>query len=189
MSKTYGSYKELIINLQDRIKVLKEENLKLEDKLINILNIQSQNYFLTTSIPPNSKEIYKIVTNFIDESKIELIFASKFISSDILDLILKKLNELKNIFVITTKRNNIYEKDGIQSFDILASTPKINHFINPNINSTFIIKDKMEILLISGILTKIELISKLNTVFKISDQKIIEKYLKFYKNHLPSFMI
>ncbi len=188
MTETFDSYRTMIKNLQDKIKELREKNLKLEERLVKALSSHSQDFHLTISITPNDEKIYDLITNFINSSKTELIVASKSISLDILNMIIEKLDYLETISIITTERNQMYGEDTIQSFDILASIPKIHHIINPNINSSFIIKDKTDILLVSGILKKSELITKLNTGFKISDKAILEKYLKFYTDHLPSFM-
>ena len=173
MTETFDSYKEIIENLQNKIKELREKNLKLEDKLINTISARSQNYHLTISVPPEEEKIHKLVINFINSSKIELKVVSKSISSDILDLILEKLDDLENISIITTKRHQMYGEDDIHSFDTLASIPKIHHFINPNFNSTFIIKDKKEILLISGVLKKSDFTSKLNIGLQISEKYIV----------------
>ncbi|MHA1301959.1 MAG: hypothetical protein ACTSO9_21295 [Candidatus Helarchaeota archaeon] len=183
-----AEYKSIIMDLQKKVKELREKNLKLEDKLLNTLSIQRENFKLTVSIPPDEERIYRVVMNFIKDTKKELIIITKSMSSDILDVVLEKLNDLEDITIVTNERHQIHIEDAIRCFDILASTPKIHHIINSNVNSIFIIKDKKEIILLSCSLLKAELTTKLNTAFKIMDKKIVEELWKFYKNHLPSFM-
>lgn len=187
MTESFDSYKLMIKNLQNKIKELREQNLKLEDRVINILNQYNLNYDFITSTPPD-EQIYNLVTDFIKNSKKELVIASKAISSDITDFIVNKITELDKIIVIQGERQQIQSEDSISSFDTLASTPRIQQIINPNLNSTFIIKDEKELILISSTLEKIEMITKFNVSLKVLESKILEKYLKFYKEHLPSFM-
>jgi len=136
-----AEYKSIIMDLQKKVKELREKNLKLEDKLLNTLSIQRENFKLTVSIPPDEERIYRVVMNFIKDTKKELIIITKSMSSDILDVVLEKLNDLEDITIVTNERHQIHIEDAIRCFDILASTPKIHHIINSNVNSIFIIKN------------------------------------------------
>ncbi|MHA1379448.1 MAG: hypothetical protein ACTSRG_13825 [Candidatus Helarchaeota archaeon] len=188
MSNSEESYKAIINDLRERIKVLREEKLKLEDKLVNTLSKHSSHYDLTVSIPPDEERIYRNVISFIEKAKTQLIVATKSLSSDILNLILRRMNDLEDITIITNERHQISIEDSINCFDTLAATPKIHHISNSNMNCTFIITDKADVLLLSSPLLKAELNTKLNTALKISDERIVDQFWKFYKYHLPTFM-
>ena len=147
-----------------------------------------QNYKLTVSVPPDEERIYRIVTNFIKSAKNNLVLVTKSLSSDILAMILNKIDVLEDITVVTNERHQINIKDSLKCFDILEATPKIHHLYNSNVNSTFIIKDKVELLLLTSTLINADLKTKLNLSLEFKDPKIVQELWKFYKNHLPSFM-
>ncbi len=188
MAESSETYKAIIKDLQAKVKQLREEKLELEDKFVETLSTQRAHYMLTVSIPPDEERIYRVVKNFIQDAKTELIIVSKTLSSDILDMIIEKIGSLKTITVVTSERHQIHVEDNLKSFDTLASIPQIHHLMNSNVNSTFLIKDNEEVLLLSSKLVKAELTTLLNTGFKLMDPKIVETFFKFYKDHLPSFM-
>ena len=147
-----------------------------------------KNYDLTVSVPPDEERIYRIVTNFIKSAKTSLVIVTKSLSSDIMAMILNRMDALEDITVVTNERHQIIIEDSLKCFDILETTPKIHHLYNSNVNSTFIIKDKKELLLLTSTLINADLKTKLNLSLEFKDPKMVEELWKFYKNHLPSFM-
>ena len=176
----------MVKNLQDKVSTLRKQNLELEDKIVAILSRKNFDFHVS---PPDNTELYELIVNLINSATKEILIITRGFDVDFTHIIINKWKELnQKLILIASDRHLIYKNENIKGYDFLNSSNTFEIVNNPDIDSTFLIIDRSKVLLISTDLNKNSLIKNFVTAAHGQDEGVVNRFFRFFNEHLPSFM-
>ncbi|NHI91433.1 MAG: hypothetical protein EAX96_02950 [Candidatus Lokiarchaeota archaeon] len=176
----------LVKNLQEKVFLLRKEKQELEDKIVNLLTRSTVQHLVNL---PNQFDLHNKLLELIESAKKELLIITPSFDQDFAHIIIKKWKELQqNLLLITLDRHLIFNSDNIKGYDFLISTNTLEIVNNPDINSTFIIIDRKQVIVLTTNLNKNEITKKFSIGVIFDEEQVATKFFKFFNEHLPTFM-
>lgn len=177
MSKEYWNQKE----------EYKKKVQFLQDQIFKVLE---RHKFTTVTAMEKTVLLSKLVEKFISTAKEQLLIITPYIDVEFTGKLMDKATaspELK-IIIVTKESHQIKEKAIEKAFKLLKGFDKIQHVTNVFTSGFIIIKDKAEVLIASGGLSKDHLDNLFNIGLYSEEQDDVNLVVKFFKNHIPTFM-
>jgi len=177
MSKEYWNQKE----------EYKKKVQFLQDQIFKVLE---RHKFLTVQAMEKTVLLSKKVNELISSAKEQLLIITPYIDLDYTGKLMDMASaspEL-NIIIVTKESHQIKDKEIQKAYKLLKGFEKIQHVTNVFTSGFVIIKDKSEVLIASGGLSKDHTDSLFNIGMLSEEKDDVNLMLKFFKIHIPTFM-
>ena len=177
MSKEYWNQKE---EYKKKVKFLQDQ----------IFKVLERHKFTTVQAMEKTVLLSKLVKEMISNAKEQLLIITPYMDVEYTGLLMDRAtasSELK-IIMVTKESHQIKEKDVQKAFKLLKGFDKIQHVTNVFTSGFVIIKDKEEVLISSGGLSKDHLDNLFNIGIFSKETDDVNLMVKFFKAHVPTFM-
>ena len=176
----------LVKNLQEKVSTLRKEKQGLEDKIVDLLTRPTGQHIINY---PNKFDLYNKILELVASANREVLIVTPSFDQDFAHIIIKKWKELQNkLLLITKDRHLIHKSDDIKGYDFLISTNTLEVINNPDVNSTFLMFDRKVVIVLTTTLNKNEMTTKFSVGVLFTDEKVADRFFKFFNGHLPTFM-
>ncbi|NVM30215.1 MAG: hypothetical protein HWN65_15330 [Candidatus Helarchaeota archaeon] len=177
MSKEYWNQKE---EYKKKVKFLQDQ----------IFKVLERHKFITVQAMEKTILLSKLVDEMISNAKEQLLIITPYMDVEYTGKLMDSAtasSELK-IIMVTKESHQIKEKDIQKAFKLLKGFDKIQHVTNVFTSGFVIVKDKEEVLISSGGLSKDHLDSLFNIGMFSKETDDVNLMVKFFKAHVPTFM-
>jgi hypothetical protein len=159
----------------------------LQDQIFKVLE---RHKFLTVQAMEKTVLLSKKVNELISSAKEQLLVITPYIDVEYTGKLMDKASAAPelNIIIVTKESHQIKDKEIQNAYKLLKGFERIQHITNVFTSGFVIIKDKTEVLIASGGLSKDHLDSLFNIGMLSEEKDDVNLMLKFFKIHIPTFM-